>query len=351
LENKGTGTGAIVSGVFVDVANLRRYTVALNLLMIRNRYFMSVCNYIFYGASDFSASFLKLLIKDGLSPALVVTQPDKPVGRKRVMTPPPLKQLAEMHGIAVYQPVSLKKLEPLYRLRELEYDFGVVVSYGKIIPQRILDTASVCYLNVHPSALPRFRGAAPMERTLLAGDSETEVCIMEMTAGLDEGDVLSSQPLEIPPSMDISALKEKVIDLGAPMLSHALLHYAELNRVRVPQSDTGILYAEKLNGDTGIVEVDSDTVFSAYNKVRALSEYGGAVFSFRNKRLAVYKAGMRNEERKEDSGTVVELTKKRFGIVLEGGVLFPEELQLEGKKRMNVASFLAGMNLSEGEKL
>ncbi|MCO4783418.1 MAG: methionyl-tRNA formyltransferase [Candidatus Cloacimonetes bacterium] len=302
---------------------------------------------VFFGSSDFSAAVLKDLIQKGYEVVLVITQPDKPFGRKKQLKAPLVKEVALEFGVDVYQPYSLKKLEPLHRLRDLDYDFGVVVAYGKIIPQRILDTAEVSYLNGHASDLPRWRGAAPMERAIMAGDLSTAMCIMQMTSGLDEGDVLSREEIKISEDMCFKELESEMLDSCKKNLCTCIDEYSTKVCQAVEQSDQGVNYAEKIYKDSSYVNVDTQDGCEIYNLVKGLESSYGAVFSYEGKKFAVFLAKFVKKEGLDGHGELVDKTKKSFGIALQGGVLYPIEVQLEGKKRMLVQTFMSGSRLDE----
>ncbi|MCJ8347585.1 methionyl-tRNA formyltransferase [bacterium] len=300
---------------------------------------------VFFGSSDFSAEVLKYLLDQGHQITLVITQPDKPFGRKRKLKATRAKEIALEAGIEVYQPESLQQIEPLYKLRALDYDFGVVVAYGKIIPQRILDTAKITYLNGHASDLPRWRGAAPMERAMMAGDDFTAMCIMKMTAGLDEGDVIIRDELPISKEIGFKQLENKMLETCKVNLNLCIKEYQLKVEGSFVQSHEGICYAEKIFKESSYVKIEDQSAQEIYNLSRALESSYGAVFSFDGKKFAVYQAKINLNEQNKGHGEVVDLNKKSFGISLNGGVLYPLEVQLEGKKRMPVQNFLAGSRL------
>ncbi|PCJ19339.1 MAG: methionyl-tRNA formyltransferase [Candidatus Cloacimonadota bacterium] len=302
---------------------------------------------VFFGSSDFSAEVLKYLIDTNHEIVLLITQPDKPFGRKRKLKATRAKEIAIESQIEVYQPNSLKKLDPFYKLRDLDYDFGVVVAYGKIIPQRILDTASISYLNGHASDLPRWRGAAPIERAIMSGDSSTAMCIMKMTAALDEGDVLFRDEVKISDQMGFKDLENKLLESCKINLEKCIHQYKEKLSKSCAQSIEGITYAEKIYKDVSYIKISSDSAITIYNRIRGLENSYGAVFSFEGKKFAVYSAKLSLKDGLSGQGGIIDLTKKSFGIALKGGVLYPQEVQLEGKKRMAVQSFMSGSRLDK----
>jgi methionyl-tRNA formyltransferase len=306
---------------------------------------------VFFGSSEFSAQVLEFLIHEGFLCTLVVTQPDKPVGRKGKLQAPRVKQLALENEIPCYQPSSLKKLDPWYRLRSLSFDFGVVVAYGKLLPQRILDTANYCFLNGHASDLPRFRGAAPMERALIAGDSKTAMCIMQMTSGLDEGDVLSRETLEICTELDINGLEQKMIQSCNRQLKQVALGYPVFSAKRRSQPSEGVSYASKISEVDARIDLENDLGSEIFNRLRAMKRKYGIHFELNGTKLAVFDAAFIPEEGSAPPGTVVKRTTKELIIAVNGGCLRIIELQLSGRKRLPVHSFLSGSTLRDGDIL
>ena len=314
---------------------------------------------VYFGSSEFSAGVLRNLAEQKtVEIVLVVTQPDRPFGRKRDLKPSPVKIVALELGLEIYQPPSLKKLEPLYRLRELNYEFGIVVAYGQIIPQRILDTASRDYLNGHASDLPRWRGAAPMERAIMAQDESTAMCIMQMQSGLDTGDVLLREEIRIEPETDINTLEKLMFDSCNRLLPVALTDYERLLKERKPQPDEGVNYAEKLVEEDSFVNLTNWDATSTFARLQGLKKTYGIVFSYQGKKLRIFDADYVSGQLQcagngepASPGEVVERTKKGFVVALKGGGLRIRELQLEGKKRMSVGSFLAGSHLKQGDRL
>jgi methionyl-tRNA formyltransferase len=289
-------------------------------------------------------------VAQGLCPFLVVTVKDQPFGRRRQLQPTPVKQAALELNLECWQPASLKKSATLQKFQALDFDFGVVVSYGKIIPESILQTAGKCFLNVHPSALPRFRGAAPMERAILAGDEKTAVCIMQMTPGLDDGPVLLSQELTIPVDMDIVELKSQLSAISCKLLPEAILGFDRLFPFRCEQTSERVLYADKIISSDGFVDISSEDGICIYNKIRAMALSGGVSFSLGDKKLSVFKARfVKQDNHSYALGEIVAADKKELAIALMGGLLFIDELQLAGKKRLPVREFLSGMRLQKGD--
>lgn len=300
----------------------------------------------YFGSSDFSASVLKKLVEEGFEIPLVITQPDKPVGRKGTLTPTPVKTMALGLGLEVDEPPSLKKLEPLYRLRELSLDFGVVVAYGKILPERILQTAKSGFLNGHASHLPVLRGAAPIQRAILEGHANTGMCIMQMSPRLDDGDVLAEEMLPIGADEGFLSLEQRLLASCCRQLPAVLHHYGDYAERKMVQDDSKATYAEKIVLEDGLIQIE-EGLQRAYARIRALEAGSGGIFTLEDgRRLAVFAARCEKAEPKEVPGTVL-LGKKFLKIAFPEGYLDLLEVQLSGKKRLPVAAFLNGSPLEE----
>lgn len=312
---------------------------------------------VFFGSCDFAADILSFLANSPYRPSLVVSVIDQPYGRRQLLQPPPVKQLAEKLHIECWQLPSLKKATVRQRFMDLNLDFGLVVSYGKIIPPAILSTAKRCFLNIHPSDLPRFRGAAPIERAILTNDQTTAVCIMEMEAGLDDGAVLLRQNLPILPDMNVVELRQQLIELSCSLIQQTLSSFSALYPQRQPQSDTGIVYAHKIMATDGYVNIEQEDGQAIYNKIRALALHGGAAVSLNGQKLSIFQARFWTEHELLSppiawrSGEIVQVTKSEFLVYLPSGLLAVSELQLAGKKRLSTRDFLAGRSLKPGDRI
>lgn len=306
---------------------------------------------VYFGSSDLSAKVLRdLFCCEKFNIEAVFTQPDRPFGRKKLLKAPPVKEMALEFGLRVEQPQSMKKLAPLHQLRQINPDFGVVVAYGQILPQRILDTARFAFLNGHASNLPRWRGAAPMERCLIEGDSSTAMCIMDMTAGLDEGDVLSREVNSIASNWTIRELVQWMWHSCSDQLIKTLEKMDNFDSNRLPQSSAGINYASKISRQDAWVDLNASGQ-SLFNRWRALRDHYGLVFKYQDKKLIVWDLEWFQDLHDVQPGTVVKVSKDQLIIALKGGRMNILEVQLEGKKRLSVNNFLAGAVMSEGDLL
>jgi methionyl-tRNA formyltransferase len=334
---------------------------------------------IFMGTPQLAVPILKRIIQSQHEVVAVITQPDKPVGRQQRIAPTPVKELAVEYGIPVLQPESLKDPEFQKEIQTIKADIGVVFAYGKIIPQWLLGLPSHGLINVHVSLLPRWRGAAPIQRAIMAGDKTTGVTIMQMDAGLDTGDILFQKEIEIGPQDTSGTIAEKIYDVGADLLMFALDEIEKGNIAREKQDEALVTYADKITDED--TEIDwSKPAEVIDNRVRGLNPKPGAYTFFNGKKLKVWRASVRtfseacaeadagNESEckqgaaktaageserivADQPGTVLVIDKNRGPVVLTGnGCLVLEEVQPESKKRITGAEFVRGYRLRVGDR-
>lgn len=305
---------------------------------------------VFFGSSNFAAAVLADLNRKGFPVILVVTQPDKPYGRKGDLYPPPVKQEAEKLNLPIIQPKSLRRKSLVHDLKNLNYDFGVVCAYGKILPPVLLASSRMGFINTHASNLPRFRGAAPMERAIMAGDTSTAMCIMEVSEGLDEGDVYHKEVLPIEKEMSFEELQNTMLLSACKLLHEVLLDFPQFLAKKTPQKEEGIVYASKLSEEDGFVNLSWPGV-RIYNYLRALSSSYGILFKSREgKKLAIFQGSFEALEHELLPGQVYQRTKKSLQVALKGGILNIDQLQLEGKKRLPIQAFLSGYRIEAGDQ-
>ncbi len=291
---------------------------------------------IFAGTPEFSAQALAAILTAGHQVELVLTQPDRPSGRGMALRSSPVKALALASGIEVFQPQTLKNTAAQERLRSVGADAMIVAAYGLILPQIVLDMPRFGGINIHASLLPRWRGAAPIQRAILAGDSETGVCIMQMEAGLDTGAVLLSGTLPIAGEETAASLHDKLADLGARLIVEAL---GRLPLPACPQPETGVTYAAKIEKSEAVVDWRRPASQLA-RQVRAFNPFPGASASLAGTSVKIWQAGIHPAN--GSPGTVIAVD--RTGIVVACGQasLCLTVLQKAGGKRLPVAQFLAG---------
>jgi methionyl-tRNA formyltransferase len=279
--------------------------------------------------------------------AAVLTQPDRPAGRGLGASASPVKQAAQRRGLAVLQPATLKDAAVQERLAELAPDAMIVVAYGLILPQAVLDVPRHGALNVHASLLPRWRGAAPIQRALLAGDPVTGVCIMRMDAGLDTGPVLLRDELPITPQDTGGTLHDKLALLGARLIVAALDGLARGTLQPTPQSTEGVTYAAKIEKHETRLDW-SRSATEAERQVRAFSPVPGAGARVRGAELKILRAGV--VEARGAPGTIVAAGADGIVVACGGGALRLEELQRAGGRRLPAAAFRRGFPLAPGDR-
>ena len=294
---------------------------------------------IFAGTPDFAASALAALIEAGHEILVVLTQPDRPKGRGMKLTPSPVKTLALQHNLPVWQPENLKDVSIQQQLRDLQADVMVVAAYGLLLPAAVLNIPEHGCLNIHASLLPRWRGAAPIQRAIEAGDVESGVCIMQMDVGLDTGDVLLSRNTPITDDTTAAQLHDALAVIGAEAIVEALAKLPELTAV--PQPETGVTYAQKLSK----ADAEIDWALGAkqiHNKIRALNPVPGAWSSLNGQVIKVWASSVLEMSSTAVGGSIVGVDKQGIAVQTGEGVVLITELQASGSKRMAAAAFVAG---------
>ena len=302
---------------------------------------MTPLRIIFAGTPDFAARHLQALLDSEHQVVAVYSQPDRPAGRGQQLQASPVKQLALAHQIPVYQPKSLKKSKAQNELAELNADLMVVVAYGLILPTVVLQTPKLGCINVHGSLLPRWRGAAPIQRALWAGDTETGVTIMQMDEGLDTGAMLSKARLAIEPGDTSAMLYDKLAEVGPKALLQALMDLPALQQQAVRQDENLANYAEKLSKEEALVDFQKPAA-ALEREIRAFNPWPVSYLQLGNQQLKVWQAQVEAAQGDSAPGTVLRADKKGIAIATNDGVLVLQQLQPPGKKAMAVADFLNG---------
>ena len=295
---------------------------------------------IFAGTPDFAAEALKALLDNGQQVVAVYTQPDRPAGRGRKLVFGPVKQLAVDNGIPVYQPKSLKSAEAQAELAALGSDLMVVVAYGLLLPQAVLDTPRLGCINIHASLLPRWRGAAPIQRAILAGDLETGVTIMRMEAGLDTGPMLYVIKCPIQGDDTGGRLHDRLAKIGAQALLEVLPRLAAGSLEGQRQDDTQANYARKLDKSESRIDW-TQPAQQIERLVRAFNPWPVAHTDYQGQMLRIWEAGLVDAEgRDREPGSVLASGKDGIDVATGEGVLRITALQLPGKRRVTAAEFL-----------
>ncbi|QGW63707.1 methionyl-tRNA formyltransferase [Lysobacter soli] len=296
---------------------------------------------VFAGTPDFAVPCLRAAAQKGEVVA-VYTQPDRPAGRGRELTPSPVKREALLRGIPVMQPENFKSAASKEALRALQPDLMIVVAYGLILPQSVLDIPTYGCWNVHASLLPRWRGAAPIQRAIEAGDTRTGVCLMQMEKGLDTGPVLLSQAIDIGEHETGGQLHDRLSALGAQVLADGLgLLRADIHPVPQPQPEEGVTYAHKLDKNDARLDW-SQPARALADKVRAFNPWPMAEANVAGERLRLHGAIALDETHGAAPGTLLRASRDGLDIACGVGVLRIRVLQRDGGKAITAADYLNG---------
>ncbi len=298
-------------------------------------------NILFAGTPEFAAVHLEHLIASRHRVVSAYTQPDRPAGRGKKLTPSPVKQVALNAAIKVCQPLNFKDPAEVETLAAFKADIMVVVAYGLILPKAVLTTPRLGCINVHASALPRWRGAAPIQRAIEAGDSETGVTIMQMDEGLDTGDMLLLSPCPILPTDSATDLHDRLADIGPKALLHALDALAEGTQKAIPQDDTLATYAKKLTKEEALINWQLDASTLA-RRIRAFNPFPMAYTTLAGERLRLLEATPLHRAHEQAPGTLISANKVLTVACGENSVLEIHKLQMPGKKAMAVTDVLNG---------
>lgn len=306
---------------------------------------------LFMGTPEFAAESLRAILAAGYPVVGVVTQPDRPAGRGGKLRPSPVKEVALAHGLPIFQPRRLRRPEVIAELKELGSDLTVVVAYGQILSREALEISPLGSINVHGSLLPRWRGAAPIQRAIMAGDTETGICTMWMDEGMDTGDICLVARTPIGPEETGGQLHDRLARMGAELLVETLRRVEAGDAPRIPQPAEGVTYAAKLE------RVDEEIDWSRpardiYNQIRALNPWPGAYTEGPRGTLKIWAASVVDAPAEPaEPGTVVALVKRQGFVVAAGeGALLIREVQPPGKGRMDAQSYVNGGGVQVGSR-
>ncbi len=299
-------------------------------------------NIVFMGTPDFAEESLRVLVENGYNVSAVFTKPDMPVGRKRILTPPEVKVAALELGLPVYQPTTLKDDEIYETLKGLKPDLIVVVAYGKILPKRVLDLAPFGCINVHASLLPKYRGASPIQWSIVCGEKETGVSTMLLDEGMDTGDILLTAKTEIGKTETAEQLWDRLKVMGGDLLIETVKGLEEGSIKPIKQDETQATYAPIIKKQDG--EIDWNLSANEIDcKIRGLHAWPVAYTKVDNKMLKIFSAEI--IEKQEKAGKVLE-SEKELVVACGENALKILELQLEGSKRMKTEDFLRGKKIT-----
>ncbi|GGE41780.1 methionyl-tRNA formyltransferase [Pullulanibacillus camelliae] len=307
-------------------------------------------NVIFMGTPDFAVPVLQQLIDDDYQVVAVVTQPDRPKGRKKTLTPPPVKALAVAQGIPVLQPEKIRVPEAVDEILAYEPDLIVTCAYGQILPESILNAPSHGAINVHASLLPEYRGGAPIHKAIIDGKKETGVTIMYMVKAMDAGDILSQVTVPIEETDNVGTMHDKLSQAGARLLSETLPALLKGEIHPVPQEEAKVTYSPTIRREDEKIDWHKPGE-SIYNQIRGLNPFPGAYTVYKDQVMKLWEAKKAAIESAEPPGTVIAIEKDGF-VVQTGDSTAVKivECQPAGKKRMRAGDFVRGGALNKGER-
>ncbi|MBM6966163.1 methionyl-tRNA formyltransferase [Massilimicrobiota timonensis] len=300
---------------------------------------------VFMGTASFSLAVLQMLLENQYHVVGVVTQPDRYVGRKKVLTMPDVKVEALKYDIPVIQPVRIKK--DYQAILDLQPDLIITAAYGQIIPQALLDAPRLGCVNVHASLLPLYRGGAPVHQAIIDGQEKTGVTIMYMVKKMDAGDIISQKETPILQDDTVGILYDRLSDLGAQLLKETLPSILNGTNQRIPQDESLVTYAPTLSREDERIDWNLSAK-QVYNKVRGTNPWPGSYTTYQGKTVKIWAGQVHQCENAmkhhahQDNGTIVKIFKDAIGVKVNDGVYLITELQLEGKKRMSVKDYLNG---------
>lgn len=300
---------------------------------------------VFMGTASFSLAVLKMLIEEDYNIVGVVTQPDRYVGRKKVLTMPDVKVEALKYDIPVIQPARIK--EDYQAVADLKPDLIITAAYGQIVPQAVLDIPRLGCINVHASLLPLYRGGAPVHLAIIDGQEKTGVTIMYMVKKMDAGDMIAQKETPILEEDTVGILYDRLSDLGAELLKETLPDILKGTNQRIPQDENLVTYAPTLSREDERLDWNM-SARQVYNKVRGTNPWPGSYTTYQGKTVKIWAGQVHQCENAmkhhahQDNGTIVKIFKDAIGVKVIDGVYLITELQLEGKKRMSVKDYLNG---------
>ena len=300
---------------------------------------------VFMGTASFSLAVLKMLIEEDYNIVGVVTQPDRYVGRKKVLTMPDVKVEALKYDIPVIQPARIK--EDYQAVADLKPDLIITAAYGQIVPQAVLDIPRLGCINVHASLLPLYRGGAPVHQAIIDGQEKTGVTIKKKKKKMDAGDMIAQKETPILEEDTVGILYDRLTDLGAKLLKETLPDILKGTNQRIPQDENLVTYAPTLSREDERLDWNM-SARQVYNKVRGTNPWPGSYTTYQGKTVKIWAGQVHQCENAmkhhahQDNGTIVKIFKDAIGVKVNDGVYLITELQLEGKKRMSVKDYLNG---------
>lgn len=315
---------------------------------------------IFMGTPDFSVGTLEAIIEAGHEVALVVTQPDKPKGRGKEMQVTPVKACALAHNIPVFQPMKVREAQCVEKLQEYQADITVVIAFGQILPKEVLELTPYGCVNVHASLLPKYRGAAPLQWSIIDGEEVTGITTMQMDVGLDTGDMLLKVEVPVDKKETYGSLHDKMAAAGAKLCVETLEGLEQKTIVPEKQGEMTTEYAKMIHKSMGNIDWTQDAVVIE-RLIRGLNPWPSAYTSWNQKNMKIWDAQVLGQEQIEmnvtepmrtaEVGTIIAVDKESFVVKTGNGALKILEVQIPGKKRMDAGAFLRGYQVKIGEVL
>lgn len=305
---------------------------------------------IYMGTPDFAVPPLRRLIDGGFDIPLIVTQPDRPKDRGKKILPPPVKELASEYGIPVNQPKNKEEFsQTIVLIRDLKPDIVVVAAYGRLLPADLLRIPAMGCINIHASLLPKYRGAAPIQRSILSGDRETGVTLMQMSAGMDEGDIISQKSTPIGKKTS-GQLFEELAVLGGDLLTETLPSIIDGSASRIRQDHERATYAAKITKEDAFLDFNDEAV-SLERRVRAMSPKPGAYTLINGNAMKIFYAEATEGSRHYAPGTIKSVDENGIMVATGGGDLLIKKIRMPGKQTMDISEYIKGNKIEIGTVL
>ncbi|MGY5266105.1 methionyl-tRNA formyltransferase [Clostridium thiosulfatireducens] len=300
---------------------------------------------VFMGTPEFAVPCLQKIIDEGHEVVAVVTQPDKPKGRGKKLAMPPVKELALKYDIPVYQPLKAREESFVDTLKEMNPELIVVVAFGQILPKSILDIPKYGCVNVHASLLPRYRGAAPLNWVIINGEEKTGVTTMYMDEGLDTGDMILKSEIPLDDEITAGELHDKMMIDGAKVLKETIDLIEKGEAPREKQSNENTCYSPIMNKSLGNIDWKKSAI-DIHNLVRGINPWPSAYTTYEGQTMKIWKTKVIDKNSNKDPGTIISIDKEGINVSTSEGILQIKEIQMAGKKRMEVPEYIKGNNIN-----
>lgn len=300
---------------------------------------------VFMGTPEFAVPCLQKIIDEGHEVVAVVTQPDKPKGRGKKLAMPPVKELALKYDIPVYQPLKAREESFVDTLKEMNPELIVVVAFGQILPKSILDIPKYGCVNVHASLLPRYRGAAPLNWVIINGEEKTGVTTMYMDEGLDTGDMILKSEIPLDDEITAGELHDKMMIDGAKVLKETIDLIEKGEAPREKQSNEDTCYSPIMNKSLGNIDW-KESAIDIHNLVRGINPWPSAYTTYEGQTMKIWKTKVIDKNSDKDPGTIISVDKEGINVSTSEGILQIKEIQMAGKKRMEVPEYIKGNNIN-----